>query len=197
MFVVLITKEQAQPILEPHLEKIRRSITDAIDTYNTEYAHLRHRHSARTDANTCRDLIIDNIKREFDDVQGVRWSEKGGLFLLTIDGLVVLKFKKFNTRLLSSNIPTRQTQLLLSQELPGMPPNGLLHVGYLLDPLSSRLEGIYITCRVGSHNEWSMDISSATEVQTRSIRYFKPKEHSERKVKPKVAKTKIHSGEPK
>ncbi len=116
------------------------------------------------------------MQREFDGIPGTRITIRKGLFLLVIDGIVVLKFKKFNHRMMSSNIPTFQSSLYLDQELPGMPPNGLLHVGYLIDKLNSNLDGIYITCRSGNMNVWTWPISVSKEMIDDAVEFKQQRE---------------------
>lgn len=161
-----ITKEEAQKILLPHLERVRRAIINSINFYYSgdEYAKTRHRHSARTHASICHDLIISAIEREFDGVPGTYFVRRRGLFMLIIDGMIVLRFKKFGRNLLANGINTQQTIAFNSQEpeqleLAGMPPDGLLYAGYNTNKLQTGLQGIYITSRYKNSNRWVWDIT--------------------------------------
>lgn len=169
-----IDKETAQTILEPIIDKIRNAIKNAVNGYyqGNTYSASRYRHSARTAANICHDEIIEEIKRELDGTTGVRFQSKKGLFVVIVNGIVVLRFKKFNNKLLSSGVVTQQSmafnlqdsvQLEFEEE---MPPDGLLHIGYIVNKLKSGVSGVYVTYRYGNNNVWTWDITAEKVAET-------------------------------
>jgi len=167
-----ISKEAANDILEPYLARIKKCILDAVNGYYTgsDYLKVRHKHSPRTSASLCHDHITDSIQFEFENEPGVRVSKKRGIFTLTVKGIVVLRFKKFNNKLLSSGISTKQMQAFNLQdafqlEMDNLVPNGLLHVGYVLNALGTGVKDVYITYRYGNINIWNIPLSEIDVVQ--------------------------------
>lgn len=194
-------KEQAKIILGPYISRIQEAVKRAIKDYymSGQYAGVRYIHSPRTAANVCHDHIKAEIKREFESTPGVSYSEKRGSFTLNVQGAAVLRFKKFNKNLLSSNIKTNQvTAFLLQQpmqlELDGLPPDGLLHVGYIMNRLGTDIEKIYVTYRYADVNIWEWDTSEEYSVQPVINFPALPATSTEtkkRKVKAKAKTTKI------
>ncbi|MGG6311548.1 hypothetical protein [Paenibacillus macerans] len=167
-----LQKETAKDILSPYISQIQDAVKRAINNYylNGQYSNVRHIHSARSAASLCHDHIKAELKQEFESTPGVSYSEKRGLFTLNIQGSVVLRFKKFNKHLMSSNIQTKQvTAYVLQQpaqlELEEMPPYGLLHVGYVMNKLGTGIEKIYVTYRYANVNIWEWDTSENTVIQ--------------------------------
>lgn len=166
-----IPKEQAQTILEPLVDKIRKAIKTAVNGYyqGTDYSETRYRHSARTAASICHDDIVEEIQNEFENVPGARFGKKRGLFTLCVYDTVLLRFKKFNKNLLSNSITTRQALAFNLQEpaqleLDEMPPDGLLHVGYTVNKLATEVTGVFVTYRYGNQNIWTWDITHEANV---------------------------------
>jgi hypothetical protein len=164
--LIPISKIEAQTILAPYLDGIVRAVTGKINGYynGPAYAQIRHSHSSRTDASICHDLIKQGIIDEFDGVSGVRFQTKRGLFLFIVKETVLLRFKKFKNNLLSTGVATQQAMSFNLQdtaqlELEGMPPDGLLHVGYIPNALETGVGKIYVTYRFGNHNIWDWDVT--------------------------------------
>lgn len=162
-----IAKEDAQEVLTPYISRLNKVIVGNINYYynGPQYAAVRHQHSPRTDASICHDLIINGLRTEFEGTPFVRFVTKKGLFMMIIREVVVLRFKKFNDKLLSSGIRTQQAmfynlQDTISLELDGMPPDGLLHIGYIPNELETGVGEIHVTYRYGDVNVWSWDITS-------------------------------------
>ena len=161
-----ISEEEARQHLAPYIKRLCTAVTNSVNDYFTgpDYAKVRHKLSARSAASICHDEIKAAIIREFEGVAGVFFKNKRGLFLVIIEGTVVLRFKKFNKDQRASGIETQQMMAFNYQEtqqleLPDMPPNGLLHVGYRVNKLQTGIEGVYITCRYGNDNLWGWSIT--------------------------------------
>lgn len=162
-----IGKNEAKKIINPYRNKIESAVNKSIKHYLTgeEYATVRFRHTPRTDASIIHDLIVDEIENEFLDVTGTYFQRKKNLFCLVIDDKVILRFKKFNDNLLGSGINTRQLIAFNLQDsaqldLPDMPADGLLYVGYRLNELKTNLKDLHITYRYNKYNVWTWDITS-------------------------------------
>ncbi|MGG1637241.1 hypothetical protein [Paenibacillus sp. NRS-1760] len=161
-----MSKEQANDILEPYLIRLRKCIFDAVNGYYTgpDYINVRHKHSPRSSASLCHDHITEAIRSEFENETGFHASKKRGIFTLSVKGIVVLRFKKFNNNLLSSGINTKQLRAFNLQdtvqlEIENLVPNGLLHVGYVMNALGTEVKDVYITYRYGNVNVWSIPLT--------------------------------------
>lgn len=159
--------------MEPYLSRIRKAIIEAVNGYYTgpQYISVRHILSARSAASICHDHIKAAIIAEFDGEPGIHISEKRSLFTLAIKGIVVLRFKKFNKNLLSSGINTRQQtafnlQQTVQLEMDDLVPNGLLHVGYVLNTLGTEVHEVHITYRYGNVNIWNIPLTADVAAET-------------------------------
>jgi len=168
--MVPISKERAMEILQPFIEKIRLSVVSAVNGYfkGPDYAKTRHKHSPRTAASICHDDIIEEIKKNFEGVSGAYHKTVKGLFMLTIKDSIVLRFKKFKNKekLISNGIPTQQALAFNLQdptqlEFEDMPPDGLLHVGYVINSLGTAIDSIHVTYRFNKYNLWTWNITTA------------------------------------
>lgn len=162
-----INEDEAYSHLSPYIGKLLTAVKDSVNDYfnGARYSQTRHEHSLRSAASICHDKIKQAIIDSFENVPGTHLKTYRGLFMLSINGVVVLRFKKFNLKKLSTGIETQQLLAFNNQnpdqlELADMPPNGLLHVGYLLNKLETGIESVYISCRHGKRNLWAWDITA-------------------------------------
>ncbi len=160
---MLATRERAQQELVPYRDRIvaclRSAITDFLRESGPQLAFIRK----GTQANLLRDYIVRNIRAEFPDgIDGIRHSERHGLFLLQIGHHYALRFKKLDRRLRSRNIPTQLSlDFLLQQPLtlfPELDAVTHLNVGYQ-HGLTLATSTYWITCPNGDRLEWKFSIS--------------------------------------
>ncbi|MEK5374186.1 hypothetical protein [Paenibacillus sp. FSL P2-0173] len=200
-----LLKDDAIRMLQPYIDLIKTAVSKGVQDYyiGEEYAQTRHKHSQRTAASICHDNIKDEIKLKFEGLPKVRTDERKGLFMLSIEGLLTLRFKKFNDKLLSNGITTMQAlaydlQDTVQLELEGLPPYGLLHVGYTLNNLQSNIDGIYITYRYGKINIWEWDITHEEVTPIAEPALFPlptPSETTTRKTRVRVKDKSISAGD--
>ncbi|MNB92891.1 hypothetical protein D3C75_400040 [compost metagenome] len=171
-----IAKERAQDILRPYLERLNKVIAGKLNYYYSgpQYAAVRHEHTARSDASICHDLVWRGLITEFENDPSVRLFKSKGLMLMKIRDTVVLRFNKFDHNLLSANSHTHQSSLFNLQEVgklefEGMPPDGLLYVGYIPNELETGVGEIHVTYRYADTNIWSWEISTETVADTISF----------------------------
>ncbi len=158
-----LTRREARVILQPIEDRIRECFDAAWADYQTMYRASQHIHSSRCRANIIYDHVVYHAKRLLSGVPGVEFLESRGLLLVRVQGALLLRFKKLNSALRSSNIPTLQVIAYLEQlELPGMPPAAIrLQAGYLLNGLQTAIQGVYVTCPSGSEIAWHWEIPAA------------------------------------
>lgn len=162
-----ITKEEAKELLSPYVHRIVNCVESSVNTYftNPALAPFRLKLGKRSDASNCHDFIKDSITDEFEGVPGVRaYTTRNQLFLLSIQGRVVLRFKLFDENKFSRSIMTQQLLLFNNQEMEQLEiefanyPHGLLHVGYTVNDLRTGVENLYITYRYRNRNLWDWDL---------------------------------------
>jgi len=188
-----ITKEEAQEILSPYLKLIQEAVTEAVNNYYSasELTPLRAKLSKRSHASNCHDLVVSAIIERFEREPGTRCFYKKNLFLLSIKGRIVLRFKMFDHNLMSHGIQTKQMHALSYQdvsqlEFDDMPPDGLLHVGYRLNALHTGVEKVYITYRYGNFNVWDWDITQTQQSNVEQIQFTQQTNTKPAKRKPKL-----------
>jgi hypothetical protein len=191
-----INEDEAYSHLSPYLGKLLSAVKDSVNDYfsGARYSQTRHEHSLRSAASICHDKIKQAIIVAFESVPGAQLKTYRGLFMLSINGIVVLRFKKFNLKKLSAGIETQQLLAFNNQnpdqlELPDMPPNGLLHVGYQVNKLETGIESVYISCRHGKSNLWAWDITTEGMEVTEHVLVPMPETAtpSRRKITAKIA----------
>ncbi|MBD2846253.1 hypothetical protein IDH44_13690 [Paenibacillus sp. IB182496] len=187
-----ISKEEAVELLEPYIYKIKASVLNPINDYFTNPALTLHRQklSKRSDASNCHDLIVDQIKMEFEQHPRTRLLHKNKVFFLIVEERVLLRFKLFDHKNLGRSINTIQSTKLNNQEieqleLENMPPDGLLHVGYCINTLRTGVDNICVTYRQGDQNLWEWDLLEGGSNNVKQIEIFPHEQPMDRKRKPR------------
>lgn len=150
--------EAIQQALEPYMGALWACAAGGVFDYLSLDPQHRAIDSARTRANRIYDFMLHRARREFAGVPQVRFIERRGLVSLLIEDRFNIRFKKLNKRYLPSNYPTQQAIQMLHQvelDLPDLPPVIKLIVGYRLNDLQTNLQGVYLVCPAGLHqNKW-------------------------------------------
>ena len=159
----IISKEDAQSILEPHKATLIAAWNAAWEKWEKigqQAPDARVDIRSRAQANVLYDLVCSELKRRFTDVPGVSWSEKGGFLTLNFEDKLLLRFKKFDDNLKSHNVMTQQQVLFrLQLELPGFPSAPTrATLGYQLDKFAAGLRNFLVACHVGDSLEWIIPI---------------------------------------
>ena len=121
----IIPKETAQTVLKPYLQALWNIINGAFEAWlelGRDKAHLWEPLSPYCRARFVYDHIVKRAKGEFDGKPGIRMEEKRGFLIVHIQNMLTIRFKKFDPRLRTSNIKTRQQTLFSMQmEMEGLP----------------------------------------------------------------------------
>lgn len=158
-----ISSEEAKLILEPHVENLQMCVSMGLKEYSDAYSGYRSLHSPWTRASLVRDHIVEQVKKVFDEIEGIKIIQKRGLLLVSIEGKLLLRFKKFDRRMLTRNNPTQQAFRFSEQlSIPGFPPAATnINVGYMPNELWTDVFKVLITCPNGSASiNWYIDITS-------------------------------------
>jgi len=114
-------------------------------------------------AGILREFIINEVRDAFPDLPGVtiRDHDAGGRFLLEIDGVLMIQFKKLTTDFQTRNYPTPTSEAFDQQrELDGFPALPRLTAGYQMGQYGTELASVSLAFLVGSECVWHHDIQS-------------------------------------
>lgn len=166
----LLSKQQAEIILEPYFLKIQEAIESG---FNDHLATINFHHSngvyvafnKKEKANIIHGLIRARIKKMFEGDSEVRSGNFNGVFGIQIKNNIFIRFKKINKYYSTSNISTKQTSDYKNQiEIPGIPDAAtLLYAGYLPDSTWTSLKNICIFCKLGDNLEWQIGLNGSIE----------------------------------
>ncbi|MFJ7129629.1 hypothetical protein [Streptomyces sp. NPDC098101] len=153
---------EAESTLSPHLPKIAGCIELGWRRWLTllkQDSELGIVISARARANLVYDFIRYEAVNAFDGYDDVKVGDSRGFLLLTFDGKIVLRFKKFRDRKLrTSGVPTQQRREYANQVLPGLEALTHLVAGYLPDKEGLGLERMAITCSLDDDQLWVLEL---------------------------------------
>jgi len=162
----LTTREAALEQLAPILPILRDAILGGWNEYREQPVELQLKYTPRTRANAVRDLILDRVRVGVDGMPGVKIVKARGLDLLSLLGdtlQLLIRFKKLDRNKLASSYPTMQAQLFdLQLPLEGVPTATRLSAGYQLTKDQGDIAGIFVTCQVGAHLAWDIDVLQET-----------------------------------
>ena len=161
----MLKKEDSLDILSPYLPIISEVITDAITEFNRDPLKLFY--CNRTKSSAINDLIVSKALVKFYNTKGIRIRKKRGCTYFFIKDKFLLRFKKFDRHLRTSNIPTHQSNQFLGQqtlfdELPATVTN--VFAGYTWNASQGAQSGIYLTCPAGNSNQWTYSFGSTSPV---------------------------------
>lgn len=155
-----ISRKEAKEILEPYQQLLSTAIIAGFLDYFRLLNHIPRPLKTRTIANLVYDFIEAHAKNNLSGQTGVTLLTLDGLFIAIIQDKLVLRFKKFNSNKMPSNIQTKQTVNYMNQglDLPNFPDHTSLIVGYELDGLNTKVKEITVTCPNGDSNLWSFNL---------------------------------------
>jgi hypothetical protein len=144
--------------LEPELYRI---VYESFGEFLDDHARTRFKYHQRTEANILHDYMARATRRILGDCPRVRIIDKPGeAFRLCIDGRYVLKEKKLDDELRSSNIPTQAALSFVNQNgqhlIPDyavLDPTALI-LGYQRREVELLESPIYLVCPDGDDVAW-------------------------------------------
>jgi hypothetical protein len=154
-----IDRDAALEILEPHLQRLGGCVWRAWDRWTSETL-LPMQVAKRSRASLVYDYAADEARRTLGGIDGLIVTEDRGFVLVNVEDRLLVRFKKFDKRLRTSGIATRQKTLFAHQQLTidGLGPMTQLVVGYLLDEFELAISRVAVTCSLGSRIEWVIEI---------------------------------------
>jgi hypothetical protein len=114
----------------------------------------------RTRANVLSDYMVDGALAEFANMPGIALQKKDSSTMFVIDDVLLMKFKKHDSKSLSTrNYPTHRQQFLSSTGyFEGMPNYELVTCGYVFDAAEASFEKLVIARHIGDSLEWWIDL---------------------------------------
>jgi hypothetical protein len=156
------TAEELLGILGPeNTAYAAESVQAGVAAYFEIDPRQRLEHTKRTRACWIHDKMRVTSSRLFSEKKGVWTLTIGGLYVLNFDDKVIVRFKKFDANRCSHGIATQQSLLFLAQrELEGIPARApRLEFGYVLDPLETGLAEIRVAFPARKRrNHWSVEL---------------------------------------
>lgn len=159
-----MTREDAERLLAPLLDTIRDCIADAIREYRNLDSGLRWKLRKRSRSSMINDFMAFNARSRLAGLEGVYFSEYRGLFSVYVGDGIRLRFKKLDSRLRPSYIPTGQANDFMCQVNPPMldgmpvPPTNLI-AGYRVETMPLSTPAIYVVCPDGKRNAWELRVN--------------------------------------
>jgi hypothetical protein len=158
----IVPEQTARTVLEPYFQTLLDIINGAWNAWEEfgELApHLRLPLSSSCRARFVYDHIVSRARAQFHGKNWVRMEEKRGLLVIHIQNLLTIRFKKFDSRLRSHIVQTRQQTLFSMQmEIDGFPKSTRLVAGYKLNELENAIETFAVTCPKGNNLEYVIEI---------------------------------------
>lgn len=158
----IMSKEAAEAALARHSLALTNVISTGWATWR-KLVEANPRIGAILSNRSRASIVYDCIRHEalaaFGATDDVIISEDRGFLLLTFEGKLILRFKKFRgDSLRTASNPTKQAQEYSAQTLPGMETLTHLVAGYLPDDVGIDLKRAAITCPMGNGVEWIIEL---------------------------------------
>jgi hypothetical protein len=160
--------DEVSLITTPYKPTLYRALSFAWEEYHRKANNWLPILTRRSRASVIHDLAVDYAAKALEGDSDVHIEERKGLFLFMFHQKVIVRFKKFDEGMRSSNIPTKQVSGFLYQmDLPAMPPRAVhLEVGYQLNLLQTSITGIFLTWPDGPRilRYWELEKPGGGEV---------------------------------
>lgn len=164
----VLSLDEADSLLQPYLPMVVK----CIETPIREWKALCEREplfalslDSRARANVINSHVVKAVEKKFSKVKGVHLTRDHGFLVLIIKDKIVVRFKKLDAKLRSSNIMTNQQQKLYYQrDIPGLPPGATVVIaGYRLDATGMLLSDVHVVCPIGRRNKWAIPVLEGAE----------------------------------
>lgn len=151
-------------VLERHARDIscREAVEQAWSSVASEYptrAWWRRKSTARA---LMWEHSVDNAVTAFEGAPGVNVVSQNDTYSFIFDDAVLLRFKKANIQLISSNYPTLSARLFHRHEPDLFGHEGLhrVEVAHVFNQFESRLDWIGVVAREGKEVLWDFELRS-------------------------------------
>jgi hypothetical protein len=166
----LKTREEAWPIIEPYAQQFYDWLNDAW-TWVQKILDDDPERRAIMDSSTVSSMVYDRfrflMKNGLLGDKHIMLIAEGRMTRASINGEIVLRFKKFDKRLTSHNAITGNQDLIYNQQYRlediGERPTNVTF-GYITDITATKLAGVYFTCpKSWRQNKWTIKVGGSDE----------------------------------
>ncbi|MBV9774309.1 MAG: hypothetical protein JO040_10190 [Gemmatimonadetes bacterium] len=168
--MVAISMEGARAELALVEGQLEECIREAWGELRTIQATIHPGMRVRCRRTLLQDLVIKHVEAAFEGVPGFQLIEcDGGRVVLIVSNRLLLQFKHIDHEFKTANIPTETALNFNAQlEIEGLPSIPRLTVGYRLDQLETKVEGIYIMFAINNQPQWTyrLDEDGASGTET-------------------------------
>lgn len=179
-----ISEDEARLLLDPHKDKTVESYLNAMENFVKEQSPFFYKYDLLHKVQLFHPYVIHEVKQLFLGASGTGVGFINGMFSLTIDEKLVLRFKKLRKFFLTSYNSTLQDWKFNHQKLiqeqgvfPGFiidhnpMPIGKdfrnLNVGYYPNQFMTKIDEIYVTCPDSNRSiKWKFSIYDASKIPT-------------------------------
>ena len=140
----------------PSLETDFRESWDWAQAIMEQDPNRRRILNASTQAAMVHDCFVTRMRTRYSDDPRVTLKATGRMLRMRIDGMLSLRFKKFDSKLRSRNVKTNsQVAIYFQMEMEGIDGATDVTFGYKTDATGRKWVGMYVTCPVGwGQNKW-------------------------------------------
>ncbi|MDD2542273.1 MAG: hypothetical protein PHH28_14705 [Desulfuromonadaceae bacterium] len=173
MGIRILSREEAEPILQPFLNPIFRCIQDGWrDFLSIDPAKIQSL-EIRTRAGLIRDFTVAHVKRLAFSQDGMSFGAKEGHLLIGSGSNLLIQFKKLADGLAVANYQTeRRRQFDAQMPLEGVASATRLTAGYIPDDLWTKPRELYVVCHCGKVQEWYLRVNLFDNT-LRKVDYFR------------------------
>jgi len=167
----LISPDHAHKLFSPHFDDITKCIEHGWaqwQEFGSIAPQLRVALNNRARAGFVWCHIVEEAKRTFTGVRGIKIVEENGLTFFSFEGKAHLRFKKLNQGFRPSNHDSQQqNNILWQQPLDGieMPHATYVDVGYRLDRAGVAIRDVRMVCWRGQYKHFSFHLVESRDEQ--------------------------------
>jgi hypothetical protein len=180
---MVLSPEEVKDILGERVDKLRLCMETAWERYQNFPPEVKVDLSARSRASVVYDFIIREAWNQFMNDSDVHLDQRRGFLLINVLGMVLIRFKKFNKRLLPQSIPTNQNMVFMERGqgilLECVTATKLI-AGYQLNNLQSNIQLMAMVCPDGNTCELYFELDKPSIAETVPLRDYGNSEEKQR-----------------
>ena len=162
-----MTRETFINRIGEHADTLVGVVRNGVLSYPTQYNETLDVHTTRSQASLMHDHMIAEGKRSLPHPE-FHWVKTRGRSLCNFHDCMLLQFKRLSHRMMPSNYPTHQAELIARMGsvdgLPGMDAViPLITIGYVPRPFLDGIEGVFATYIENFRPVWAVRLDDAQE----------------------------------
>lgn len=165
------SKEEAELLIDPHIEAIRSCVLESWDRWRAS-DHARHLHWKPVMGNDMCNYFLEIATHRFYNAgSGVYVQTEGSYVGLYVESALYLRFKKGNRRLRTSNVQTKSAKAFLDKSQSIQALEGLTRLELVYVPTRDALdiERVMLVCKDKGRIAWTIDLLARAEPEQNII----------------------------